>query len=182
MRRLKNYQTERSNPRRFAVLKVTAKQAAVARHSYPPEGIASKLIVDKACDRLGRPERRPFSISPPMSAPNVICAQFKQTVRKLDAMLRTVARRANFHDFFRSARPQAPKLELRLTRRGVFARSVRNPLARIRVENRRLLRERGRRAGGAQEGPELGWRRHQRPQRRLAPLARCPERPKIWDF
>src|SRR5208337_3903536 len=77
MRRLKNYQTERSNPRRFAVLKVTAKQAAVARHSYPPEGIASKLIVDKACDRLGRPERRPFSISPPMSAPNVICAQFK---------------------------------------------------------------------------------------------------------
>ena len=105
-----------------------------------------------------------------MSAPNVICAQFKQTVRKLDAMLRTVAQRANFHDFFRSARPQAPKLELRLTRRGVFARSVRNPLARIRVENRRLLRERGRRAGGAQEGPELGWRRHQRPQRRLAPL------------
>ena len=40
-------------------------------------------------------------------------------------MLCMVARRANFRDFFRSARPQVPKLGLRLMRRGVFARSAR---------------------------------------------------------
>ncbi len=47
-----------------------------------------------------------------------------QTVRKLDATFRIVARKADFSDFFRSARPQASKLGLRLTRRGVFARSA----------------------------------------------------------
>ena len=51
--------------------------------------------------------------------------KFKQTVRKLNGMVSTAARRVKFRDFFCSARPQAAKFGLRLTRRGVSARSAR---------------------------------------------------------
>ena len=51
-------------------------------------------------------------------------AKFLQTVRKLDARLRTVAQRTDFRDFFCSARLQAAKFGHRATCRGVFARSA----------------------------------------------------------
>src|SRR5208283_340612 len=56
--------------------------------------------------------------SPPFRAESAH-AQFLQTVQELDAMLCRVARRANIRDFFRSARPQAPKVTIPRQSRGL---------------------------------------------------------------